>query len=547
MTAIKATKQVSIRTKLYLITLVALAGFMVQAASGFYGIRQGNAAFNQVYENNLAPLADLQEADALVKEVRFRMAAVLLEQMPPVGSGIHLKQARTAIPVAWARFREKTATAAQTPEEQELLNKIDATIGKLPGFFDKLSRAYQSEDKAALAALLEDEWPQFTAGLTKPVEKLLPITQKSARETYERSKAQGERMNLVLLATLLGSIPLFLVVTGKTANPIGRNAAKLNDALLRLANGDLSTTTTVVQRDELGMMADNLNGALGSLKGIVNTVISSADEVERHSQHLAAAIAQLQGSARSQSEATASASAAVEEMSGSIGQVADNARETAGISESLKVLANEGEKTARQVVEEMNQIAASVDSSANVISSLSTRSEEISGIVHVIKEIADQTNLLALNAAIEAARAGEQGRGFAVVADEVRKLAERTAGATTEITVLIEAIRSEVGNAVNDMSSVGLKVGHGLGMVGEAANSLAAIRENAEKSAAAVADIAAATHEQNSASFEIARDVEKVAMMTDENTQVVGKTMMSAQELSILAANLKSAVQRLKV
>jgi methyl-accepting chemotaxis protein len=547
MTAAKTTKQVSIRTKLYFITLVAIAGFVVQAASGFYGIRQGNAAFGQVYENNIMPLADLQEADALVKEVRFRMAAVLLEQMPAVGSNIHLKQARAAIPVAWARFREKAASAVQTPEEQELLNKIDTTLTKLPGFFDKLAKAYQDEDKAALSALLEDEWPQFTAGLTKTIEKLLPVYQKNAGETYARSKAQGERMNLVLLLTLLGSIPLFLIVTGKTANPIGRNAAKLNDALHRLANGDLTATTTVAQRDELGMMADNLNGALGSLKGIVHTVADLADEVERHSLHLTATIIQLQTSACNQSEATASASAAVEEMSASIGHVAENARETAGISEALKVLATEGEKTARRVVEEMNQIAASVDSSANVIGSLSTRSEEISGIVHVIKDIADQTNLLALNAAIEAARAGEQGRGFAVVADEVRKLAERTAGATTEITVLIEAIRNEVGSAVNDMGTVGLKVGHGLGMVGEAADSLAAIRQDAEKSASAVAAIAAATREQNSASFEIARDVEKVAMVTDENTQAAGKTMLSAQELSRLAENLKNAVQRLKV
>ena len=542
-----AVKNLSIRAKLYLITIVAFSGILVQAASGFHGIRQGNAALNRVYESNVVPLADLQEIDSFAKDVRFRMAAVLLGQMPATGSLIHLKEARAAIPVAWARFREKNEAKGQTAEQQQLLKKIDAAVAALPGFFDKLAKAYQEEDSQALSVLLEDEWPQFTVGLTKPTEKLLPLYQASVKDAYDTSTDEGAKMNWVLLLTLLGSIPVFLFVTGSAATPIQRNIAKLNDALHQMANGDLSINANISHRDELGAMSDNLNTALGGLKDIVNIIVVSAGEVEQQSQQLAAAINQLQQSARSQSEGTSSASAAVEEMSASIGQVADSARETASISDSLRELATQGEKNVRQVVAEMNQIAESVDSSANIIGSLSARSEEISGIVHVIKDIAGQTNLLALNAAIEAARAGEQGRGFAVVADEVRKLAERTAGATTEITALIEAIRNEVGNAVNDMSAVSVKVSHGLGMVGEAANSLAAIQKNADRSATAVSDIAAATHEQNSASFELAKDVEKVAMMTDENVTVINGTAANAQQLKSLAENLRNAVGRLKV
>jgi len=540
-------RQLSIRAKLYLIAAVALVGFIVQAASGLYGIRQGNAALGRVYENNVIPLADLQEIDALVKEIRFRMAGVLLGQMPPVGSAAHLRNAREAIPAIWNRFRGKAEAAEMDAEQQELLKKIDASVTRLPVFFDRLSEAYQREDDKMLSTLLEDEWPQFVVGLSKPIEKLLPFYQNAVKETYGRSQGEGEKMNLVLLATLLISIPVFLYVIITTANPIRRNIAKLDDAIHKMAEGNLTSVTNVSERDELGMIADNLNKALGSLKTIVNTVAASAIEVEHRSQTLAANLSQLRQSAEGQAGATSSASASVEEISVSIGQVADSASETAHISESLKALATAGEEIVRQVVEEMRQIATSVDGSASIIGSLSVRSEEISSITHIIKDIADQTNLLALNAAIEAARAGEQGRGFAVVADEVRKLAERTSKATEEITVLIGTIRDEVSNAADDMGSAGQKVVYGLEMADKAAGSLKTIRENAAKSAIAVADIAAATHEQNSASLGIARDVEKIARMTDENVSVIGSTAESARQLKELADNLKIAVGRLTV
>jgi methyl-accepting chemotaxis protein len=182
-----------------------------------------------------------------------------------------------------------------------------------------------------------------------------------------------------------------------------------------------------------------------------------------------------------------------------------------------------------------------------VITSLGEQSHQISNIVMVIKEIADQTNLLALNAAIEAARAGEQGRGFAVVADEVRKLAERTTQSTQEIAAMIQSIQAGTDNAVAGMSEGSTRVNEGVRMVGRAGSSMELIQDGVQKVLAAIGDISASLREQNASSNQIARNVEGIARMTDETSTIVRDVAASADQLEQLAAALKDSVGQFKL
>ncbi|MDE3208872.1 MAG: cache domain-containing protein, partial [Pseudomonadota bacterium] len=203
-----------------------------------------------------------------------------------------------------------------------------------------------------------------------------------------------------------------------------------------------------------------------------------------------------------------------------------------------------GEGVVLQASSEMNRLDESVKETAQRISGLGQRSDEISGIVKVIRDIADQTNLLALNAAIEAARAGEQGRGFAVVADEVRKLAERTSNATIEIGEMILSIQNETKTAVSSMESGASQVQAGVDLALQAGDALKKINEGSQRMVGMVHDIAAAIKEQSTASDEIANHVCRISQMAEENSGYVDKMLVESKELDKIAESLKKSISQ---
>jgi len=227
--------------------------------------------------------------------------------------------------------------------------------------------------------------------------------------------------------------------------------------------------------------------------------------------------------------------------------VADHAREAHGQSIQSGEESSQGVAVIDATVKEISKIAESVHGSAGLIQGLGQQSSQIAAIVGVIKGIAEQTNLLALNAAIEAARAGEQGRGFAVVADEVRQLAERTTKATQEIGGLIDRILTDTRTAVTSMEDGVERVHDGVSQAGQAAESITRIQGSVQKVAQVMEDISAALKEQTVASTEIAQNVERIAQMSEENSSAVDETARAAQHLETLAEKLHGTVVRFRI
>ena len=291
-------------------------------------------------------------------------------------------------------------------------------------------------------------------------------------------------------------------------------------------------------------LTGEFNELIAAIQASLQRVLGEVERVNTAAARAAGAPLQITAGLREQGELAAATAVAIGEMTAGLNLVAENARAATDASLDSSRLSEQSGKTAREAASEMARIADSVNQSAQLIETLSKRSSEISGIVQVIKDIAEQTNLLALNAAIEAARAGEQGRGFAVVADEVRKLAERTAGATTEISAMIEAIQSEIDAAVQNLGAGNERVSLGVKLAEDVAGALATINGGVQSALARISDIAQATGGHGAASTEIAGNIERMVRMAGENADAMSCAAEDAHQVEVAAANLQTEACR---
>ncbi|WP_429393407.1 methyl-accepting chemotaxis protein [Pseudomonas laurylsulfatiphila] len=283
------------------------------------------------------------------------------------------------------------------------------------------------------------------------------------------------------------------------------------------------------------------------LRGMIEVVRSNAHGVSGMSELLSNGCHEVAGSSQQQSAAASTMAAAASEMTASIEEITRHAERALNMANQAENLAKDGGRVIHQVVSDMDGIARSAQQSAQVIRTLDKESEGIFNIIQVIKGIADQTNLLALNAAIEAARAGEQGRGFAVVADEVRSLAGRTSASTQEIASMVARIQQSTREAVISMEEGVAQVDKGMAVTADVERAIREILDATLHTTQLVNDISRTIGEQSLASNEIAHQVEMIAGMSEGNSKVIGQTASTTDELSSLAGQLSQSVDRFRL
>ena len=362
-------------------------------------------------------------------------------------------------------------------------------------------------------------------------------------EYLEESRALRNLMILIsIAAALILSVLIYLLVNSRLGGLrlLVQEVSKVSAGDLRAAVRDADPAS----RNEVHAIAHAFNQMAEGMRNLVKGVASTSAQVGVAANELQdAARSAMDGSAQA-SQSASGIAASVEELSVSISHVADNANHAAHISEDAKAVTGSGREVVQRTMNELERVANDIKESAVLIQSLGERSKQISSVVGVIREIAEQTNLLALNAAIEAARAGEQGRGFAVVADEVRKLAERTAMSTQEISTTVSAILQETSGAVQRMQTVSANMSDSVGLAREAGDSLRTIDQRAQETVEVVHGIADSTREQSAASQEIARLVENIAQAAEGSSNRSVQNTERAQNLQRLAAELQSQLSR---
>ena len=336
-----------------------------------------------------------------------------------------------------------------------------------------------------------------------------------------------------------------LLLSRNIIRTLGGDPSVASAITKRIAAGDLSTPVDCDPQDQDSLLA-NIRAMQETLRNMIASIIGNAEQVATAADRLLNASEDVADRARQQSDAASSMAASVEEMAVSIDQVRENASEAHGISQEAGTISEEGAAVIHSAATEMRKISEAVQSSSAIVEDLGRQSDQITSIVNTIKEIADQTNLLALNAAIEAARAGEQGRGFAVVADEVRKLAERTSLSTTEIGGMVGKIQNGTRSAVSSMQAGVEQVSNGVELANQAGDSINRIRDGALRVTAVVNGISDSISEQSAAGNEIARKLETIAQMSEESAVAVRHTADAARQLHTLSASLHQTVARFK-
>ncbi len=370
---------------------------------------------------------------------------------------------------------------------------------------------------------------------------------KLVKNDREKLAAAAKAMNFTLLAATLVAVAIGFLIAIVLTRAIVSAVTTLVTRAKDIASGDLTgEALTTKSQDELGELTMAMNEMSNALNNLVTEVVRTTGDVASAATQIAASSEEMSSGMGEQSGQITQISSAIEEMSASVVEVARKSADAANSASDSGQLAQDGGKVVEQTIEDMKSISEAVSAGAMSVTELGKRGEQIGAIIEVINDIADQTNLLALNAAIEAARAGEHGRGFAVVADEVRKLADRTTKATEEIGESIKAIQSETKEAVQRMNAGTEQVTMGVERAAGAGQSLQQIVATAQNVASMIQSIAAAAEEQSAASEQVSRNVENISANSRQAGEGADQAASAASQLSAKAEQLQVLVGKFK-
>ncbi len=475
-------------------------------------------------------------------DFRNRETQLLLIHSPSEVNEVLERQKNNALNLE--KLAAEYEKVAMDDKERTLLKDYRAGWTAYLATHDKLLAMVRAADMDAALTYFSGEQRTAFRNVLPVVDKMLDDANGSRNSLTADTNALIRLTDSVLLLAISFSV-IFGTAAGfmlykAVVNPL----ENVRNTVLKIAQSlDFRQRIAVTGNDEIAMTARSVDQLVTTMHGTLTDFIRGVVDMAQIAEKLSNAAQQVENHASNQSDTAASMAASVEQLTVSINTVADNTASLSVAAKESDRAAGEGGETMLQTVNQLRRIGARVEETATSIASLSNASEEITSIVRTIREVANQTNLLALNAAIEAARAGEQGRGFAVVADEVRKLAERTALATQDIANKIVAMQNATCLAGEQMATSVDQVNSGIAHADESNTAVDRIRVGVARVESEIEAISTALKEQAIASNEIARRVESVAQVSQENRSRAEETAHLSVDLASLAGKLRASAE----
>ncbi len=531
--------------------LSMLVGFMavlmiVVGGMGLYATKVSNESLRTVYVDRMAPVEQISFILNRVMSNRLHIMKALDTHTPEQiqATTDKVRQNHEQIDQRWKEFMETDLT----PEEKQLTARFVTDRERLTreGIDPVMALLRGGNLEGAHNITVQVLEPAY-ATVKEGAEALLKLQMDVAKEEYAKAAHTYDITRNIAIASMVVSIGLAVLLAFFTARSIARAVAEIEHAATRLAEGDLSARVTHTGNDELSQVAGAFNKMADKFKSSLGEVSGATAQLAAAAEELSAISAETnQGISQQQSE-TAQVATAMNEMSTTVHDVARNATQAAQATQGADAEAQRGKQVVKENIKAIDALATEVERAAQVIQKLEAESASIGTVVDVIRGIAEQTNLLALNAAIEAARAGEQGRGFAVVADEVRTLASRTQQSTQEIQQMIQRLQTGAGEAVKVMVEGRNRAQVSVKQAAQAGESLESITRAVANIADLNTQIASAAEEQSSVAEEINRNIITISQVGQQTSQASQQTMVASEELARLAARLQNVVSQFRV
>jgi methyl-accepting chemotaxis protein len=539
--------------------IVVGVGFMsifmiVIGAIGLIGFAEGNRALEHVYTVNMKNSSLLNKINGLMRANRIQMLLAL--QHDPKNEFSTLHEHPTTMHTELASKYSEESESVWKEYSASIMTKEGRDLAEI---FSKDREKYEKAGlQAARDTLLKgnyNETYRITFDIINPsiqsanksLESLMQYEVTLAKKSHDEAEARSSFFRTIImvfisLAVLIGdSIGLMI------ARSISISVEQLKGTAAELAAGNLTQRSTVNSHDELGEISICFNQVAETLHSVVKQVRSSAHDVSGAAIEMRSNAERIASGSEHVAAEAATVATAGEEMAATSNDIAQNCSQAVRSANQASQTANSGAAIIQRTVAGMARISAKVQDSARTVATLGEKSEQIGAIISTIEDIADQTNLLALNAAIEAARAGEQGRGFAVVADEVRALAERTTRATKEIGDMIKSIQAETRIAVSAMGEGVSEVEKGTADAASSGEALNEILVQVNEVTGQINQIATAAEEQTATTNEISNNMQRITDVVQDTAGSSQESAEAAVRLSSLAMELQNIVDRFKL